>query len=332
MSAQLRRPFGVASYSFPFTCGFARREGVGIVRPMDAYALMDLADRHRLAGIEIPFFQLLPDLAPATIDRFAAELSRRGQAFVLDTAVLDVETLRQVLPLAKRCGATTVRAMLAGFLEGDRANKVPDWNAYMREAMGKLSAIYPLLDDLDLRIGIENHQDATSDDLLALCGVGPRIGITFDVVNPLAVGEEPFEFARRAGDRIFNVHLKDYTIHPSPSGYKLVRAELGRGVIDWPAMIALIKQLSPGASYNIELAAIYARHIRLYERDWWRGYPSRAALDLVPTLRFVAAHLQAPGAAIETPWESGAPFDDCEGYERGQLDASVAYLNTFWQD
>jgi 3-oxoisoapionate decarboxylase len=326
-----RRPFGLASYSFPFTCGFAKRDGVGIARPMDAYALMDLADRHQLAGIEIPFFQLLPDLATATIDRFAAELARGGQAFVLDTAVLDVDTLKQVLPLAKRCGATTVRAMLAGFLEGDRANKIPDWNAYMREAIDKLIAIHPLLDDLDLRIGIENHQDATADDLLALCGVGPRIGITFDVVNPLAVGEEPFAFARRAGDRIFNVHLKDYTIHPTPSGYKLVRAELGKGVIDWPAMIALIREIAPSASFNIELAAIYARHIRLYENDWWRGYPPRAALDLVPTLRFVAQHVRPPGEAIDTPWEAGAPFDDCERFERDQLDASVAYLNAFWR-
>jgi sugar phosphate isomerase/epimerase len=299
---------------------------------MDAYALIDLAQRHDLCGIEIPFFQLLPDTTPATIDRFAAALRERGMSFVLDTAVLDVETLRTVLPLAKRAGAHTVRAMLSGFLEGARAVHVPDWSEHMRQAIVKLMTIYPLLEEYDLRLGIENHQDATSDDLLALCSVGPRIGVTFDVVNPLAVGEEPFEFARRLGSHIFNVHLKDYTIHPTPSGYRLVRAALGEGVIDWPAMTALVRGLAPTASWNIELAAIYARHIRLYELDWWRGYSPRSALDLLPVLRFVAQHAQPPDAPQQTPWEMGADFDACERYEHEQLERSVAYLRTAFAD
>ncbi len=326
-----RRPFGLASYSFPFTCGFAKRDGRGIASPMDAYALIALADRHNLRGIEIPFFQLLPDQTPATIDALGEALRSRGMSFVLDTAVLDVANLREVLPLAKRAGATTVRAMLSGFLEGDRANKMPDWSGHMRDAMHKLFEIYPLLEELDLTLAIENHQDATSDDLLTLCGVGPRIGVTFDVVNPLAVGEEPFVFARAIGSRIFNVHLKDYTIHDTASGYELVRASLGQGIIDWPAMLKLIGEIAPGASYNIELAAIYSRHIRLYEDAWWQGYPARSAAELLPTLRFVASHRQDSDAQRKTPWETGASFDACERYERDQLDASVAYLNTFWK-
>lgn len=326
-----RESFGLASYSFPFSCGFAKRDGRGIAQPMDAYALIELADHHGLEGIEIPFFQLLPNLESATIDRFAAVLRERGLRFLLDTAVLDVETLRTVLPLAKRAGATTVRVMLAGFLEGARAVHVPNWSAYMREAFLKLQAIYPLLDELDLRLAIENHQDATSEDLLALCGVGPRIGVTFDVVNPLAVGEEPFGFARRLGARIFNVHLKDYTIHPTASGYRLVRAALGEGVIDWQVMITLVRQLSPAATWHIELAAIYARHIRLFEEDWWRGYSPRSAIDLLPTLRFAARNAQPTDAPWQTPWEKGADFDECERYEREQFERSVAYLrNLNW--
>lgn len=324
-----RASFGLNCYGFPFTCGFQKRDGRGYDRPMDAYALIDLADKHGLRGIEIPFSQLLPDTEPATIDRLAATLRERGMSFMLATPVLDVPTLRKMLPLARRAGASTVRAMLAGFLEGARAVHVPNWSVYMREAMLKLQEIYPLLDELDLKLGIENHQDATSEDLLALCSVGPRIGVTFDVVNPLAVGEEPFTFARAIGDRLFNVHLKDYTIHPSPSGYRLVRAELGQGVIDWPAMAALIRSLAPAATFHIELAAIYARHIRLYEQDWWRGYAPRTAQELLPTLRFVAQHLQPPDQAWQTPWEAGAPFEACADYEFGQYERSVAYLKTF---
>jgi sugar phosphate isomerase/epimerase len=321
-----RAAFGLASYSFPFSCGFAKRDGRGIDHPLDAFALIDLAHRLDLAGIEIPFFQLLPDMEPATIDRMAQALRERGMTFLLDTAVLDVAVLRTVLPLAKRAGATTVRAMLAGFLEGARAVHVPNWSEYMRQSIVKLMQIHPLLEELDLRLAIENHQDATSEDLLALCSVGPRIGVTFDVVNPLAVGEEPFDFARKLGSRIFNVHLKDYTIHPTASGYRLARAALGEGVIDWPAMVDLVRGVAPAATWHIELAAIYARHIRLYEADWWRGYSPRSALDLLPLLRFVARHAQPPDAPWQTPWERGADFDECERYEREQFERSVDYL------
>ncbi len=325
---RVKTPFyGLAAYSFPFTCGFAKREGVGIAKPMLAYELIDLAAHHRLAGIEMPFFHMLPDTETATIDRLSATLRERGLTLTLDTAVLDVEELRHVLPLAARAGVKVVRAMLAGFLEGARAVHVPNWSVYMREAIDKLQTIYPLLEHHDLKLGVENHQDATCDDLLALCNVGPRIGVTFDVVNPLAVGEEPFAFARRAGDRILNVHLKDYTIHHSPSGYRLVRAELGQGVIDWPAMITLIRSLAPHATYHIELAAIYARHIRLLEDDWWRGYAPRSAKELIPALRFAAMNMQPLDADWRSPWEAGAPFDACEAYERGQFERSVAYLN-----
>ena len=321
-----RTTFGLASYSFPFSCGFAKRDGRAIDHPMDAYALIDLAGRHDLVGLEIPFFQLLPDMEAATIDRFAQTLHERGMSFLLDTAVLDVDTLRTVLPLARRVGATTVRAMLAGFLEGARAVHVPNWSDYMRQAIVKLMQIYPLLEELDMRLAIENHQDATAEDLLALCSVGPRIGVTFDVVNPLAVGEEPFDFARKLGSRIFNVHLKDYTIHPTASGYRLARAALGEGVIDWPAMVALVRGVAPTATWHIELAAIYARHIRIYEADWWRGYAPRSALDLLPLLHFVAHNAQPPEAPWQTPWEQGADFAACERYEREQFERSVDYL------
>ena len=328
MRLAVTRPFGLAAYSFPFTCGFARRDGAAIARPMDAYALCELAARHDLRGLEIPLAGLLPDLETGTVDRFAETLRARGQTFMLDTGVMDVPTLRQALPMAKRAGAGSVRVMLAGFLEGARAIHIPDWNAHMREAMQKLFALYPLLDELDMRLAIENHQDATSDDLLVLCAVGPRIGVTFDVVNPLAVAEEPFAFARKIGARLFNVHLKDYTIHPTPSGYTLARAELGKGVIDWQSMISLVRALSPEATFHIELAAIYGRHIRFYDDAWWRGYSPRSAQDLLPTLRFAAQHAQSPDAVWQTPWERGASFAECERYERDQFDASVAYLNT----
>ena len=242
---------------------------------------------------------------------------------------MDVATLREQLPAIARAGAKVVRATLSSILEGARAELPGGWDAYWEEMRRRLIELRPLLEEYDLILALENHQDATSDDLIALCQAGgERVGITFDVVNSLAVGEEPFAFARKIGGLIRNVHIKDYQIYPTESGYRLVRAAIGQGVIDWAAMLELLREVAPGTTYHIELAALYARHVRLLEDEWWNGYPPRDARELVPALRFVARHARPADEPWQTPWERDAPDEEVELYERGQFEHSVAHLRS----
>lgn len=295
---------------------------------MNGLDLVELALQYNLSGVEFPH-TLLPDHSDAGMDRFRDLLQSRGLSYVLDMGVIDPEEMQRILPLAKRAGVRIVRATISHFLEGARSKIVPDWNAHMRDMLERIFAIRPLLEELDLYLGIENHQDANSDDLLALAAAGgTRVGVTFDVVNPLAVAEEPYEFARKIGPHILNVHIKDYTIHRTPSGYQLVRASIGEGVIDWRAMLTLVREVAPQARWHIELAALNARHIRLYEEQWWRGYAPRDVRDTLSLMRFVAQHAQPHDALWQTPWELEASAEDCERYERDQFERSVNYLKT----
>jgi sugar phosphate isomerase/epimerase len=299
---------------------------------MNGLDLVELAARHGLSGVEFPI-SLLPDSTEAGLDRFGDLLRAKGMSFVPDLPVIDVAQAQRELPLARRAGARIARCMASGFLEGARSAHVPDWPTHLREVSSRLQALAPLLERLDMRLAVENHQDVTADDMLALCQAGgPRVGVTLDVVNPLAVAEEPFEFARKLGPHILNVHIKDYTIHPTPSGYKLVRASIGEGTIDWRAMLTLIRDVAPRAYWHIELAALNARHIRLLEDQWWRGYPPRDVRDTLSLLRFVAEHALPNNAPWQTPWELEASAGDLEDYERGQFDRSIAYLTTELED
>ena len=325
-----RIPVGVASYSFPFSCGWAKRDGrPAFPQPIRAADLIALAIDHGLSGIEIPLSGMLPDLSNSSVDQLRESLAAARLGLVVDTGIVDVATLREQLPAAARAGAKVVRATLSSILEGARAGLPGGWDAYRDEMRRRLIELRPLLDEYDLILGLENHQDATSDDLIALCQAGgERVGITFDVVNPLAVGEEPFAFARKVSGLIRNVHIKDYQIYPTESGYRLVRAAIGQGVIDWAAMLALLREVAPHASYHIELAALYGRHIRLLEDQWWEGYPPRDARELIPTLRFVARNFRPADEPWQTPWERDAPDEEVELYERGQFEASVTHLRS----
>jgi sugar phosphate isomerase/epimerase len=325
--------FGLSCYSFPFTCGFLKRDGkLACLKPMNGLDLVELAARYGLTSVEFPY-TILPDHSEAGMVRFGQLLRSQGMAYVLDLPVIDVDQAHQALPLAKIAGARIARCMAAGFLEGARSKHVPDWNAYMRDIIARLVALRPLLDELDMLLAIENHQDVTSDDLIALTQAGgPRVGVTLDVVNPLAVAEEPYAFARKVGPRIFNVHIKDYTIHSTESGYNLVRASIGEGAMDWRRLLTLVRDVAPQAMWHIELAALNARHIRVYEDQWWRGYPPRDVHDVLPLFRFVAQHARPANEPWQTPWELNASADECEAYERGQFERSINYLKTELSD
>jgi sugar phosphate isomerase/epimerase len=320
--------FGVAAYSFPCSCGFLRRDGrPAVASPLDAYGLIALAREHGLRGIEIPLAGTLPDQSDATLDRLRETLAEAGLGLVVDSGVIEVEPLRELLPRAARAGARLVRATVSSILEGARGGVAGGWEAHLAEMCRRVAALRPDLERHGITLAIENHQDATSDDLLALCAAGgERVGVTFDVVNPLAVGEEPFAFARKLGPLIRNVHLKDYQVTATPSGYRLLRCALGEGVIDWAAMRALLAEVAPDAPHHIELAALYARHIRLFEDDWLAGFPARDARALAPALRTLARHARPDSEPWQSPWEREAPGDEVALWEREQFERSVRHL------
>jgi len=330
MEGHPRAIFGVAAYSFPCGCGFLRRDAHGgSPKPLDAAGMIDLATSWNLCGVEIPLQRMLPDLDLPTIDQLGATLQERNLSLVVDTAVVDVQGLAALLPLAARAGARVVRAQVSNILEGARAGIPGRWEAHFAEIRRRVVELRPLLTEYDLILALENHQDATSDELLALCDAGgEHVGITFDVVNPLAVGEEPFAFARKIGPWIRNVHIKDYQIYPTGSGYRLVRAAIGQGVIDWAAMRALLREVAPTATQHIELAALYGRHIRLLEEEWWQGYPPRDVREVLPALRFAAEHARPADEPWQTPWEREAPDQDVAQWEMDQFEASVRHLRT----
>lgn len=324
---QPRLPIGVAAYSFPYSCGFLRRDGERASPQLDAWALMSLAREHSLASVELPLASLLPDTSAVTIGRLRAALQEQELELVVDTGVVDTNELGVLLPLAAQIGARIVRATLSTILEGARGVLSGGWEAHLSLIRKRLAAIRPVLEALDLTLALENHQDATSDDLLMLCEAGgERVGVTFDVVNPLAVGEEPFAFARKLGPYIRNVHLKDYRVYPAPAGYRLVRCALGEGVIDWQVMLSLLNVVASGAPRQIELAALYGRHIRLLEDDWWAAYPARDVREFIPALRLLSRHARPEAEEWRTPWELGQPAEAVKAYEFDQFERSVAHL------
>jgi sugar phosphate isomerase/epimerase len=319
---------GLAAYSFPWRCGFA---GQGTDRvcanPLLAEDLLSMAANHGLATVEFPL-SMLPNIEPSTLAALRARATALGLMLVIDSAVIDVPTLEQYIPAAAALGARVMRVMLSGVLEGARTTIPGGWEAHLNEMIARLRYLRPLAERHGIILAPENHQDATSADLIRICEEvgGDCIGVTLDAVNPLAVGEEPLAFARALGSRIVDVHLKDYVIYPTASGYRLVRCALGEGILDLPALFDLLAEVAPNATCNIELAAIYARHIRLLDDDWWEGFPPRDVREVIPALRLALRNARPADEDWRTPWERGMGPEALAAYEESQMEHSVAFL------
>jgi sugar phosphate isomerase/epimerase len=293
----------------------------------DAYGLIERAAAAGLRGVEYPPDGLLPSQTPAELARARATATAHGLAVVADGGQISEADLRRWIPLAAAIGAPVLRVIISGILGGNRRQLNGGWAAQLAAATAALQATRPLAADYAVSIAVENHQDIASDELLQLCETvgGDHIGVTLDTGSTLALAEAPLAYARRVKDYVKNVHLKDYTLHLSPTGYRLARCALGAGVVDLPAIFRLFAD-RPTLPMNIELGAMQARHVELLEADWWRDYPPRRAQDLLGTLEIVFN--QASPAAIDwrTPHERDEPLATRIAYELRQFDESVAYL------
>jgi len=239
------------------------------------------------------------------------------------------ETLERAIECAACVGARILRMHLTPVLEGGRAALGPRWTAMVQHAREVVRRDAPRASDAGLIVAIENHQDFASDELVALAEeAGPNVGITLDTGNPFSVAEDPIGFVERAAHRIRHLHLKDYVAQFTPEGYRLIRCATGSGCVPYQEILAHLPD-ADGMTASIEIAALDARHIRVFTPEWWNGYPARPSSELARALQRLKQARLDDNADYRTPWEKGEAPAAIAAYERAQLDESVANLKAF---
>jgi sugar phosphate isomerase/epimerase len=239
------------------------------------------------------------------------------------------ETLDRAIACASAIGARTLRMHLTPVLEGGRAALGPQWLEMMAHARAVICRDTPRAGEAGLTVAIENHQDLTSEELVSIAeAAGEHVGITLDAGNPFSVGEDPIGFVERAAHRIRHLHLKDYIAQFTPEGYRLIRCPTGDGCVPFREIVARLPENVPMTA-SIEIAALDARHIRVFTPEWWEGYAARSAGELARALERLNVARLDDNADYRTPWEKEEGADAIVAYERRQLEKSVQNLKAF---
>ena len=107
-------------------------------------------------------------------------------------------------------------------------------------------------EEYDLRFGIHNHGGYDwlgSSQMLGfvLKNSSDRIGLCIDTAWTLDAGEDPFQWLERYSDRVFGLHLKDFTFDRARKQTDVV---IGTGNIDLPRL-AKVSQSLPNLGYAV---------------------------------------------------------------------------------
>lgn len=260
----------------------------------------------RVLEIFDPWLQEMDDAAVLALrDR----LAERDMTPVVSAGLNMMGPMEAAFRSARLLGATTIRLGLSPVLCGDRNAWGEKWTPLVESITTALAEWGPRAADEGFTLGIENHQDFTSAELVAFCETNRGVGITFDMGNTFPVAEAPLDFTKEIAPHVVHLHLKDYRVQFSDEGYKLIRVAIGDGCVPHAEMIALIHAAGANPTAVLEPAALEARHVRLFTPEWWTGYAPKSGPALAACLRAAQVNRLADDADVRTPWELGADAD-----------------------
>jgi sugar phosphate isomerase/epimerase len=109
--------------------------------------------------------------------------------------------------------------------------------------------VVQMLQEYDLKFGIENHPEKTPEELLAKIGDGGagRIGATVDTGWFGTQGYDAAQAIARLSDHLLHVHLKDVL---APGAHETCR--YGRGVVPIEACVRALQQIGYQGAISVE--------------------------------------------------------------------------------
>ena len=322
-------PYVLTAYGMPHRMGYLPTlSGESHSSPLSPIDLMEIAFEFGLSGVEIP---LRPEVDPP-LHALKEAMEERDLQVIIDTMTIpsiEIPQWRRTLEDASFLEAKVVRTLLSGALCGLRDSVPGGWQSHVDLCIHKLKEILPIAQDLGICIAVENHQDATTEDLLMIhekLNFHPNFGVALDTGNPLSVGQDPVQAARDLSHLIRHLHLKDYTIHFAPEGYRLVRCANGDGVIDFEAILQIVRGNGHDLMPGIEIAAQATRTIPILDESWWKSFPSTHANKLIPALNILWKYGKNKGEPYSSAWERGADSNEVSSEEWEIVQKSVKYF------
>ena len=125
---------------------------------------------------------------------------------------------------------------------------------YIDPDPGALDAVEQLARSYDIKVAIHNHGPEDKrwprpqDGYAAIKTRDRRLGLCVDVGHTFRTGTDPVQACRECRDRLYDMHVKDLAAR----GEKESQVEVGRGLIDFPALFRTLIEIGYQGQVGLE--------------------------------------------------------------------------------
>jgi len=252
-----------------------------------AIALLEESHRLGAAGIQA-------DLVSADAP-FAGELKRRAEQYgmYVEASIMpprsedDVSRFEQAIQLAQACGATLARTVIMPGRRYEQFKSLAEFRQFEQQGLQSLQRAEPVLARNKFRLAVENHKDQRIGEKLATIKrvSSEFVGICVDVGNSFTLLEDPLETVQGLAPWAFTVHFNDQAVRENPQGFWFADVALGRGFLDLPALIRILRAAKPDIHFNLETITRDPLNVPIMRNNYWVTLPDTPARELIRTMQ-----------------------------------------------
>ena len=231
---------------------------------------------------------------------------------------------RLLVRTAKRLGTSVARCYL-----GSRRDRDGDGGIYrhIEEMVKVLKAVKSEAEDANVKIAVENHAgDMQAWELVNLIEEAGKsfVGATMDPGNATWTIEDPMVNLEILGPYAVTTGIRDTAVWETDTGAAAMWANMGQGVVDWPAYTKRFRELCPDTPFVLEILSYrWPGEAPYLKPEFWSRFPKARAHEFA---RYVA--LAKRGKPFEIP--PGRPTGDAskeleQAQQKFDLEESLKY-------
>ena len=202
-----------------------------------------------------------------------------------------------------------------GRLANDRFRTDVTWDEQLLAIEKVLLKLAPVARANGVHLNMETHDEITSFEILRLIDkVGEDcMGVVFDTANGLQRAEHPVFAAKRVAPYVRQTHIKDAYVGFAAGGLDFQTRQVGRGIVDFAAIIPILAKANPNLNLSLEVAASVEdkprkanprQCIEIDDPIWRAGHPDLTNGELEAYLALVEAFEKRVAAGEIPDWET----------------------------
>lgn len=245
---------GISSYTYVWAIGVPGYPGPP--EPLTAFGLLEKAARLGVRVVQIADNLPLHQLSESELDRLFRKAKQLKIDIEVGTRGIEREHLLQYLDLARRFESPILRVVIDHeTYSSDSASQSEQPSFEM--IVESLTSVIAEFEQSGVKLAIENHDRFKATmllDLLVQIG-SDQVGICFDTANSIGCLEGPELVLQVIGQRLFNLHIKDFCVFRPPhnKGFVVEGRPAGQGQLDIAALLTQVEQLSADTNAILEL-------------------------------------------------------------------------------